>query len=168
MNVVVAVALLTGRPGLLESGSNFAEIAPVLRSVAVEMEILDPRETRYVFVDVSDFQENLDMVRRRWWELRGVGYLDRVAELPGGRVAGEACVFNRAYRRFLDDCRVLYPDGLDDVGEVIRETEALYTIWDSIRDARNEFLYVSTRREALKRIPETIPFCVPLWRFYEE
>ena len=57
----------------------------------------------------------------------------------------------------------------------LQETDHLYYIWDTVRDARCEYYYVTVRRQALKRLRDLLgeeayyttklPPFVPLWRF---
>ena len=57
------------------------------------------------------------------------------------------------------------------------ETDRLYQVWDSVRDARCDFYYVTVRRQALKKLRDLIgedayldaelPANVPTWRFNE-
>ena len=59
--------------------------------------------------------------------------------------------------------------------EAIQETDRLYQVWDTIRDARCDYYYVTVRRQALKRLRETLgpdsyysgnlPSHVPVWLF---
>jgi hypothetical protein len=59
----------------------------------------------------------------------------------------------------------------------LKETDSLYQVWDSVRDARCEYYYITVRRQALKRLQQMIgpdaynaanlPPHVPLWRFQE-
>ena len=64
-----------------------------------------------------------------------------------------------------------------EVRAILQETDQLYQIWDTVRDARCEYYYVTVRRQALKRLREALgdeayfsgrlPPHVPLWRFQQ-
>jgi hypothetical protein len=59
--------------------------------------------------------------------------------------------------------------------EAIQDTDRLYQLWDTVRDARCDYYYVTVRRDALKKLRDTLgladyaagklPPHVPLWRF---
>ena len=59
----------------------------------------------------------------------------------------------------------------------LKETDCLYQVWDSVRDARCEYYYITVRRQALKKLHPLLgpdayaggewPPHVPLWRFSE-
>jgi hypothetical protein len=59
----------------------------------------------------------------------------------------------------------------------MQETEHLYQVWDTVRDARCDYYYVTVRRQALKKLRKMLgvddyyfgklPPPVPLWRFQE-
>lgn len=166
MNAIIAIALVTGSVGLPELWDE--EVVKDVRALVLDWELVDDRELRYMLVRPEDYQHDIDVIRGRWRVLRDVPRLDTVWRLPERGAVQDGLTLNRAFKRYLEAKLVMYPDGLDDIQEAIRETEALYTIWDSMRDARSEFMYVSTRRVALSRVPEIIPPCVPIWRFYEE
>jgi hypothetical protein len=57
----------------------------------------------------------------------------------------------------------------------MQEADRLYQVWDTVRDARCDYYYVTVRRQALKRLRDmlgsdayysgVLPPHVPLWRF---
>ena len=65
----------------------------------------------------------------------------------------------------------------DELRIALNETDHLYQVWDSVRDARCNYYYVTVRRQALKTLREMIgteafyrgelPPHVPVWRFPE-
>src|SRR5262249_28332764 len=72
---ILAIALLTTPNELAEicdpplTSELYSQIAPTLQSLAVQWEILDPRETRYVLIRFEDFPADLKLIRRRYEEL---------------------------------------------------------------------------------------------------
>lgn len=178
VDFLVAVTLLTTPPDVpepLPAAEHWPELQAALVSLALEWEILDPRETRYVFARLEDFEENLNLVRRRYRELMDAPRLAEASRLPEHRAVNELLGFNRAYRRHLDARQPMDLDRGDLLRQAIRETDTLYQVWDAVRDARCEYYYVTVRRQALKRLrcmigsddffTGTLPPFVPLWRF---
>ena len=178
LSCLVAVSLLTTPPGTperLPDPADWPEMREALVSIAVEWEILDPRETRYVFSRYEDFDENLNLMRRRYQELCDAPPLNDCERFPDHRTINDLLGFNRAYRRFLDARQPIDSDRVPYLQAAVKETDHLFQIWDSLRDSRCEYYYVSVRRQALKRLKSqvgegdylagTLPPHVPLWRF---
>ncbi len=72
LDYALAVVLLTGpvdaadRP---EVGSEYEYLQNTLQTVAVQWEILDPREARYFLTRSEDFASDLNTLRRRQADL---------------------------------------------------------------------------------------------------
>jgi hypothetical protein len=115
------------------------------------------------------------MLRRRQAELRDAPPLADVERLPGKAEVGELLAFNRSYRRHLEAAGPLNRDRAAPLRAALKETDALYQVWDAVHDARCEYYYVTVRRLALKRLRDAVgparyaagdlPPVVPLWRF---
>lgn len=179
--LVFAVALLSTSPDvpeLLPDAEHWPELQEALISVAIEWEILDPRETRYVFARLEDFEENLHLVRRRYQELQGAPRLADGQRFPDHRSVNDILGLNRAYRRHLEARYAMEHDRCACLRAALRETDHLYQVWDAVRDARCEYYYVTVRRQALRRLrtmlgsddyaTAALPPYVPVWRFEEQ
>jgi hypothetical protein len=179
---LLAAALLTGDPPLeFADPAGVREHFPTLRlpliRLALEWEILDPRETRFVLTKPEEFEADVAMLRRRYHELVAAPPLDDAQRFPERSVVNELLVFNRAYRKFLEERQPIDSIHADELRQVQREVDQLYQIWDAVRDARCEYYYVTVRRQALKRLRELLneedyyqgrlPPHVPLWRFQD-
>lgn len=175
---VLAVALLTASPDAPEP--NFGPTActrlqPVMQSLAVSWEILDPREVRYVLTRTEDFASDLKLLRRRFHDLADAPKLEDGFRFPDRATVSDLLAFNRAYRQHLDVRQPLELPNWWDLREALQETDRLYQIWDTVRDARCEYYYVTVRRQALKKLREMVgdeaylsgqlPPHVPVWRF---
>ena len=146
-----------------------------LQAVALSLEILDPRETRYMFTRREDVASDLKVMRRRWSELKDAPPdVDRL-RWPGRKLLCEMIAFNREYRHTLEAQAALYPADGWAIHEAIAECDRLYQVWDTCRDAESGYYYLSVRRGALKRLRELVggeayyagclPPPVPVWRF---
>jgi hypothetical protein len=177
---LVAASLLTTPPDVPEppiAADEWPVVQEALQSLAVEWEILDPREVRYVLARADDFENDLNLLRRRYQELRDAPKLADCQRFPERATVTELLAFNRAYKRFLDAKQTTEHDRASLVRAALKETDCLYQVWDSVRDARCEYYYITVRRQALKRLqtllgPEAyaggeLPPHVPLWRFSE-
>lgn len=170
---------------LVLTAPNEPEIPPALaaaepfrsavQALAVEWEILDPREKRWVMTQAEDVATDLRMLRRRYTELADAPLAIDVLRFPDKETLSSCLSFNRAYRRNLEGQWT--PGHEYEQSQALAEVDHLYTIWDYARDARVDFFSITVRRTALKGLREAIgpeayargelPCHVPLHRFHE-
>jgi len=178
---ILAVAMLTTPNELAEvcdpplTSELYAQVAPTLQSLAVQWEILDPREMRYVLIRFEDFSADLRLLRRRYEELATAPTLLDCQRFPDRSTISDLLAFNRAYRRHLDNRQSVELTHWWELQESLQEVDRLYAVWDTIRDARCDYYYVTVRRQALKRLREmigteayctsTLPPHIPFWQF---
>jgi hypothetical protein len=128
-------------------------------------------------VRVEDFQSDLSLLRRRYRDLADAPPLCDSERFPERSAVNEFLAFNRAYRQHIDAAVTAESTRGWELRTALQETDQLYYIWDTVRDARCEYYYVTVRRQALKRLREQLgeqayyqtklPPYVPLWRFRE-
>ena len=177
-DLIVAAALLSapvGTPELPPAPDAWPALRDALHATALRLEILDERETRYVLTRLDDFETDLDLLRRRHADLRDAPALAEADRLPAREAVNQLIQFNRTYRQHLEARQAWEADRADVIGVALTETDRLYRVWDAVRDARCEFYYVTVRRQALKRLRESLgdaayattdlPPHVPAWRF---
>jgi hypothetical protein len=179
-DTLLAILLLTGIPGTPEptpSEADFPAIREAVHAVAIDLEILDIRETSYIFAKRSDFESDLNLLRRRRCDFADYPRLVDAGRFPPRLLVNELIQFNRAYRQGLIDLVAIEQDRTEMYYSAIMETNRLYRVWDAVRDARCEFYYVTVRRAALNRLREDLgeedyaavrlPPNVPIDRFRE-
>jgi hypothetical protein len=177
---LLAVALLTAPADTAEPpapSQAFISLAPVLQGLAVQWEILDPREVRYIMARPEDFASDLNLLRRRFHDLADAPALRDGLRFPDREVVNDLLAFNRAYRQHLSIRQPVELVRWWELRSALQETDQLYQIWDTVRDARCEYYYVTVRRQALKRLRQLLgddayyfgrlPPHVPLWRFQQ-
>jgi hypothetical protein len=175
---LLAVILLTAPPDAPDrevSPDRYANLRPVLQKLAVEWEILDPREVKYKLTRPEDFACDLKELRRRYQDLVDAPPLLDGQRFPDRAVISDLLAFNRAYRQQIDNRQAVELAHWWELREAVQEADRLYHIWDTLRDARCEYYYVTVRRQALKRLRDLIgeeayysgrlPPYVPVWRF---
>jgi hypothetical protein len=180
MSALMAAALLVTPPDTPEqpvTPEQWPAMQEQLQTTAIAWEILDPREVRYVLARPEDFESDLNLLRRRYQDLADAPRVADSQRLPDRNTVNELLAFNRAYRRNLEARQPVELDRAEDLRAAQRETDRLYQVWDTVRDARCEFYYVTVRRQALKRLREllgdgsfqdgNLPPFVPIWRFQE-
>ncbi len=177
---LAAAALLAQSPDLAvpaPGAATFESLRQPLQTVAADWEVLDPREARYVLARIEDFPSDLSLLRRRQRELADAPPVRDADRFPDRAVINDLLTFNRSYRQHLDDGQALETSRWWEARTALQETDHLYYIWDTARDARCEYYYVTVRRQALKRLRDMVgedaysaarlPPHVPLWRFQE-
>jgi hypothetical protein len=179
-DLLLAVVLLTAPPDTLPAPHDPAlctSLREPLRALAIQWEILDPREAPFMLARPEEFPDDLNMLRRRYQELADAPSVHDALRFPTRAVVTDYLDFNRSYRRYLDMRQPVDRARWWEYQTALEETEQLYHIWDTVRDARCECYYVHIRRRALKSLRSMIgdedyyagklPPYVPLWRFQE-
>lgn len=175
IRIGMAIVILTTTKDVPET--YFGNIAEPLRFTAVCMQALDQRELKYYLAKQQDFTIDLKNVRQRVKDIQHAPSLDNVYLFPYCQDQIILYVqLNRAYKRHLETMLELYPND-ERIVETLKDVDALYRAWDSLRDAINPYYYVTARRMALAKLVELIgqdafsngcmPPPVPIWKFTE-
>jgi hypothetical protein len=180
LDYLIAFTLLTAppdAPGPSIDSTSFARVRPALQTFALHWEILDPREVRYVLIRPEDYVSDLNLLRRRYRDLWDAPQLDDCNRFPRRETVNELLSFNRAYRQHIGVRQPVELAHWWEFRAALQETDHLFQVWDTVRDARCEYYYVTVRRQALKKLRELLgddayfrgelPPPVPLWRFQE-
>jgi hypothetical protein len=178
LEYTLAVLLLTAPAGGPEPDINpdlLPGLRPALQRLALKWEILDEQEAGYVLARPETFAHDLKLLRRRYQELADAPPLSDCERFPDRATVSELLAFNRVYREYLTRRQAVEPARRWELREAIQETDRLYAVWEAIGDARRDFWYVTFRRQALKRLRDTLgpeayytgslPPHVPVWRF---
>ncbi len=180
LDYVVAWIALSAPPVFVDpliGTHSFDFIRPALHATALRLEILDPREVRYILARSDDFLSDMNLLRRRYEDLIDAPALIDSRRFPDAETVNQLLNFNRSYRQNLCFRQPVELARIGELREAVRETDELYHIWDTVRDTRSDYYYVTVRRQALKKLrdvlgPEAyhygrLPPPVPLWRFEE-
>ena len=156
-------------------GPDPALMGPV-KLVALHLELMDPREDKWVFNNPADFGSDLLLIRQRYTELWDAPPACDALRLPGPELCRELISQNRQYRTYLEDKQALFGtvESFMWIQEALEETNYLYQVWSEVRDSRSDYFYLTVRRKALKTLRELIgpvayyggflPPHVPTWR----
>lgn len=126
-----------------------------LQLIFMYLEVLDIRECRYTLANAKDFENDFKMIMARYADLKDAPPLNMYLAFPNRDIATEFKVFNRKYQVHLEALKELYPyDGRIDA--IIAENKFLYKIWDDVSDISVEYYYVHVRKQALKRLRESL------------
>ncbi len=178
VDTLLAITLLSASPDTpIEPGldKQFNTLAPVLRQTAISWEIMDRRETHYVLARADELKADLQLLRKRYRELKDAPAVHDCVRFPSRKAISQMLAFNREYRDHLKRLLAVDRTRAWVYREAITETDRLYKIWDTIRDTRCEYYYSSYRRQALKKVVQLIgmeafyngnyPPHIPVWRF---
>jgi hypothetical protein len=146
-----------------------------VRTVALEQQLLDKREIPYVFCRPQEWEQDLSLIKRRYTQLKDAPPVEDCARFPDRTLVAELLAFNLKYRQQLEVDQRLDLVNTEWYQSALSETDALYRIWDTVRDSRTEYYYISVRREALNKLRSEVgveayysgklPPHVPVWRF---
>jgi hypothetical protein len=174
---LVAVLLLSASPdpGELKNAADWHPIlAPAVQAVALQAELLDQREVRYLLARPEDFASDLKLLQTRRRDLAMAPPVDDCQRFPDRCLVNDLMTANRAYRQELTQRLALDRINADVLRAGVAENDHLYRIWDSVRDARCDYYYVTVRRQALLQLRELIgaeayyrgelPPHLPWWR----
>ncbi len=174
---VVAMMLLTAPPEALD-GQDLdqlqAPFAAALQALAIEWEIFDPREVRDLLIKPQDFRADLKELQTRYRDLKQAPLLEECRRFPPRKLVNDLLSFNRAYRNDLAARLAVDRIHEEELRAALQETDQLYRIWDTVRDAGCEYYYINMRRQALLQLrnllgPEAfysgqLPPHLPTWR----
>jgi hypothetical protein len=127
-----------------------------IKYLAIELEIADPREEKYLFVRPEDLLGDVNLIRRRWADLKDAPPLADSYRFPIRDTCNSFLSFNRQFRQVMENRQELSMFHWDDIKKVLDETDRRYRIWDTVRDIRCEYYYVSIRRLAMKKLLEIL------------
>lgn len=148
---MLAAVLLNGAPDGPDTPDPalFHEARFGIQVLAVEWEIIDRREVRYMMIRAEDFSYDLNTVRRRNVALRDAPLVADSLRFPDRTIVNEYLALNRNYKTWLEVQMVIDRVRWLDIKNASIETDILYKTWDLVRDARCEHYYVTVRRQAL-------------------
>lgn len=149
-------------------------LASALRTVAVRLEVMDPREARYYGFGVAPGVE-VNMLRARVLALKDAPSIGAAERLPSVVTIQEGLEFARGYRDFLLDRAAWEADRESLLVAAAAEQQSLIDFWNDAQMAKSEVYYLSARRAALGRVRDRMgsdrfaagqwPDFVPAWSF---
>jgi hypothetical protein len=179
-NFLVAAGLLFSPPGLMdpvEIAPWQAELTTGLHWVAIQWEVLDPRETKTLLAQHADFADQLKVLQTRVRDMEPLPFLEECRRFPRRQQIEDFLKFNCSYRNELAARLALDVIRADELKAALQESEQLHRTWNTLKDAQCHYLYVLARRQALKELRDRIgleafysgclPPPVPVWRFVE-
>lgn len=122
----------------------------------LEEELIDRRETFYMFCDNRDFLNSLLTVQNRYERLKDVPKIGDIRiYIPLSEIK-DKLANNRRYINYLKLKCHLYPDAESRINEIIVENERVNAIYDLLNDVKAEYYYITSRRCALSNLKEKL------------
>jgi hypothetical protein len=177
-HLLLASALLTAstdaRP-LEGIGHWHATLAPGVRLIALEWQILDARELGRILVDPAAFAKDVSTLHERLYKLQRAPLLEERGRFPPLKLVELLIAHNRKYHTELHHRLEIDPLHASELRDAMDEAEQLFRVWDTLRDALTEHYYVDYQRQALDRLRAQLgltafyrgdmPPALPTWRF---
>lgn len=164
-----------GAPESLPPDHAWSGLTASLRLIAISNEWADCDGG--IFTSPSNFQDDLDLIRRRIPLLADAPRIGDAKLFPHIDHIREGRRFNRRFREHLQERLAIELDRFGAIQQAISETDRLFVVWDLADDAACDSYGVAKRRTALKRLREILgeddylsgrlPPPVPTWRFNE-
>lgn len=131
-----------------------AVLRPSVLALALDAEVLDPRERGFVMS--QDVLGDLAMLQGRWTAFETAPNLWEVERFPDAAHVRRALELNRARRLHLSERRKIDLIHAGELEAEIRRVDQLYQVFDAVRDARADYFYTTVRRDALRLLRELI------------
>jgi hypothetical protein len=172
---VLAAVLLTAPIEAPDLAAHLELIQPTFLRLAIDAEVLDPREEPYLQGLSKDPVGDYRVLRQRFDHFLSTPSLDEAERFPPRQAIEEFLAFNRGYRK--DLCARLEQEQYraEELRAMMNEVDQLYHLWSTVRDAKCGFYYVTVRRQALAHLRDLtgaeayyrgqLPPHVPLWHF---
>lgn len=171
--MMLAIAILSSSPSNQDYQSLHTDaLRLTVVDIAMQWEILDKRELSYTLKKKENFQSDIELLQQRYQSLHDAPPFDDCQRFPDRDFLNNWLIFNRQYREYINNSLQSDPSWRE---TVLKETDELYKFWDTIRDAKTEYYYLSVRRNAMKEARQLIGFdnyysgkfppVVPFWRY---
>lgn len=174
----LAVMLLMGPGEIPVSGLDECEqfeLTEKIKEEAKRLGIVDERELSSFFVREDEFESDLDILRRRWDDLKDSPPIEFFDQFPSQEWCRVQCDLNRNIRCWLESESLIHPHRAFVFWSAMQENNVLYQFWANLRDAKNDSYYLSSRRAAGKRAMDVLertgyslshlPPAIPVWRW---
>src|SRR5574338_606920 len=128
MSLILALAALTtSEPVTLPNRQAVCDLA-------ITLQILDDRETRYTFAHEEEWATDLELMRKRYGELKDAPRLDEACVLPPRELINDWLSFNRSYRCYLELQAELDLLNWWELRQMVVKCDELYHTLDLVRD----------------------------------
>ena len=92
-------------------------------TVAINLEIMDSRETQFIFANFFEHKSDLDILRKRYQDLKDVPSIKDAERFPNHKEVMEMIYFNRAFRGHVEKRMWLEKDRTQLYQSILNETD---------------------------------------------
>jgi hypothetical protein len=125
-----------------------------LRELAIEWQIIDPREGCYIMAREEDSCYDLVLLHRRYEDMKDCPRIEEAIIFPPRETLNGLCSFNRAYRSWIELQMQIDLVHQWELRQILVWCDDTYQTLDLIRDACTDYYYVTVRRMALRKLVE--------------
>ena len=143
-------------------------------ALALDAQLLDPREPLTHFTRPGDLAGDLKALQRRFQEFAFAPLAEEALRFPERDAVLDFLISNRAYREELQLRLAFEPGQAGHLELAMQEADELHRLWVLVAETRWGFLYVTARRQALGQLRDLVgaqafysgqlPPYVPVWR----
>jgi hypothetical protein len=153
---VLAAVLLTAPVESSEAAAHLELIQPSLLQLAIDIEILDPREEQYLQGLSKDITGDWRALQHRYDHYLSAPALAEAERFPNRPLVEDFLAFNRTYRKELQARLEWEPSRCDELRTMLNEVDQFYYLWSTVRDVKCGFYYVTVRRQALGHLRDLL------------
>lgn len=178
--LALAISLLVapiGTPIPSLEDFDWLQLQSAIHRTAIDWEIMDHREKKYLVVNTRDLQEDIDRLRQRYVDLQGAPKIIDATRFPSRDIINGKIEKNRALKREVEQRSVLETDRASGFRAATYEIDEIHEVWNTLLHAKCEFYYIDVRRKSLKKLLDlmgtkdyaaaAMPPAIPTWRFPE-
>jgi hypothetical protein len=172
---ILATVLLTAPIEAEDLAPHLELVQPTFLQMALQVEILDVRETQILEGLSKDTAGDHRALRQRFDALLSAPRLVECTRFPERSLIEDFLAFNRAYRKELVEYLEMNVAYAEEMRTALNEVDQMHHLWSTLRDARCQLYYVTVRRQSLQHLQDLIgaeafyrsqlPPHVPLWCF---
>ena len=159
LQVAVAVVWLTTPPdffAVTEVNQWYRPLAEPLRVLALQWEVLDPRESGHLLAPPRNSRTTCRTLQERFDDLRSAPPLNEALRFPGRDLVSDMMAFNRAYHENLSKRLEMDRIHAEELRSALLETDQLHRVWNTVHEINCPYYYITYRRQALRQLRELI------------
>lgn len=149
--ILASMILTNPDPKAIESpcpSDRFQIMAPALRQVAIDLEILEPRDAQWYFNNTNDFVLDVGIIRDKWFKIKDAPLMWEAQRFRGYNFDASIDFINATQTRF-DKLRTLRLIDTNDYARVTDDLQYRLLMYHNARDATHTYYNISNRRESL-------------------
>lgn len=176
--LALAISLLVapvGTPLPDLEGFDWLQLQSAIHRVAIDWEIMDPREKKFIVTSAAGLENDIDVLRRRYVLLDGAPMSVDASRFPATHIIQRHIEENRNLKSVIENRIHLDSDRASGFRLALIELDEIHHAWCTLQYAKSAWNYTHIRRAELKRLlgvlgredyaSAKMPPATPEWRF---